>query len=310
MEQSHNAWHPAFVEVIQVELEDYKDSLEFISEYQLTTEPLKIDCVVIKKKKDVVIKKNIAAIFREVNLLEYKSPEFPAEPKGRGSPPDDYVSVEDFYKVYAYGCLYIYHKKVPVTSLTLTFIESHYPRELLAHLSDVRGFKVEESAPGIYNVMGDILPIQVIDSRKLPIDENLWLKGLDNRLKPLEAFKIMKEVDRQDKVDQLRAYLNVVAQSNYNAIEEAIKMNSEAKSLEDVLERTGVVARWEAKWEAKNEIKYEEKAEEKAEKKAEERVLTVAKNLFNLGLSFEAVVSATMLDPEKVKAIFPDKKGL
>ena len=296
MEQSHNAWHPAFIEVIQVELEDYKDSLEFISEYQLTTEPLKIDCVVIKKTKDVEIKKNIAVIFREVNLLEYKSPE-------------DYVSVEDFYKVYAYAYLYIYLKKVPVTSLTLTFIESHYPRELLTHLSNVRKYSVAETSSGIYNITGDIIPIQIIDSRLLPANENLWLKGLNNRLKPLEAFKIMKEVDRQDKVDQLRAYTYVIAKANYLAIEEAIKMSSEAKSLEDVLERTGVVARWEAKWEARNEAKYEALNEALNEEKTknEEQMLAVAKNLFNLGLPFEAVVSATMLDPEKVKAIFPDK---
>ena len=85
-------WHPAFIEAIKLELEEYKDVLEFRSEYQLTAEPLRIDCVIIKKPKDAVIKKNIAEIFRETNLLEYKSP-------------DDYVSVADFYKVYSYACL-------------------------------------------------------------------------------------------------------------------------------------------------------------------------------------------------------------
>jgi hypothetical protein len=57
------AWHPAFVEALQMELQAYRDVLEFKIEHQLTAEPLKIDCVVIKKAKNVVIKKNIAAIF-------------------------------------------------------------------------------------------------------------------------------------------------------------------------------------------------------------------------------------------------------
>ena len=35
---------------------------------------------------------------------------------------------------------------------------------------------VDERSSGIYTVEGDILPIQIIDSRQLSADENLWLK--------------------------------------------------------------------------------------------------------------------------------------
>ncbi|GHV20892.1 hypothetical protein FACS189494_05490 [Spirochaetia bacterium] len=49
------AWHPAFIEAIQLELEQYKDILEFNPEHQLTSEPLKIDVLIIKKPPDVVI---------------------------------------------------------------------------------------------------------------------------------------------------------------------------------------------------------------------------------------------------------------
>ena len=53
-----------------MELDEYRDSLEFFPEYQLSSEPLRIDCVIIKKIRDVQIKKNIAAIFREINIRE------------------------------------------------------------------------------------------------------------------------------------------------------------------------------------------------------------------------------------------------
>jgi hypothetical protein len=92
-ESTRISWHTAFVEALQMKLEAYRDALEFHSEYQLTSELLKIDCVVIKKEKNLVIKKNIATIFKEWNIIEYKSL-------------DDYVSVNDFYKVYGYACLY------------------------------------------------------------------------------------------------------------------------------------------------------------------------------------------------------------
>jgi hypothetical protein len=60
-----NPWHYAFYEALQMELLDYHDVLEFEVEHHLTEEPLRIDCVVVKKTKDVEIKKNIAAIFRD-----------------------------------------------------------------------------------------------------------------------------------------------------------------------------------------------------------------------------------------------------
>jgi hypothetical protein len=41
------AWHPAFVEALQMELEAYQDALEFDPEHPLTSEPLEIDCVVM-----------------------------------------------------------------------------------------------------------------------------------------------------------------------------------------------------------------------------------------------------------------------
>ena len=273
---THIAWHPAFVGAIQLELEAYRDDLEFHPEYQLTTEPLKIDCVVIKKAKDVVITKNIAAMFRDVNLLEYKSPE-------------DYVSIADFYKVYGYACLYASLEKVTITNLTLTFVESHYPRELLAHLKDVRGYTVEETSPGIYTVRGDILPIQIIDNRQLPMDENLWLKCLSNRLDPLMVIRVGEEAQPKVKDARIQAYMDVIAKANFHAIEEAINMSSPAKSLDEVFERTGLAARWEAKYLAMGE---------------ERKAVEVAKDLIALGLPFENIVSVSKLAPEKVEELY------
>ena len=137
MKHPNIQWHSAFVEAIQLELEPYRNSLEFHTEYQLTTGPQKIDCLIIKKVRDEIIRKNIASIFREVNILEYKSP-------------DKSVSVAEFYKVYGYACQYVYLEKVSITSLTISFIVSRCPERLFKHLREVRGYKVEENNPGIY----------------------------------------------------------------------------------------------------------------------------------------------------------------
>jgi hypothetical protein len=266
-------WHPAFFEAIQMDLAEYRDSLEFLPEYQLSSEPQRIDCVIIKKVKDVEIKHGIAAIFRDVNIVEYKSP-------------GDYVSTADFYKVYGYACQYVSIEKVPITSLTVSFVASRYPRELFTHLRKVRGYAIEETASGIYTVRGDILPLQLIDNRRLSSDENLWLRSLSDRLDVAEIARIGEEAARQDKEARIQAFLEIMVKANYLLLEEAAKMSDMPKSLRDVLIKTGWVAKWR-----------------------ESEALEIAQNMVNEGYPFETVVSLTKLDPEKAKALYQNPAG-
>ena len=264
---SHIAWHPAFVAAIKLELEDYRNYIEIHPEFQLTSEPLRIDCLIVKKKKNVVIKKNIAAIFREVNLLEYKSPK-------------DNLSVNDFYKVYAYACLYASFERKPITDLTISFVESCHPRELLRHLREIRKYRVEKISPGIYNIKGDIVPIQVIDSSKLSAEENLWLRDMGYKLDVSEANRLLREINKR-KASEVIVYLDAIARANSKAIKEVMNMSNKVKSFEDILIETGYAARWE-----------------------ERKALDIAKNMINSGIPFKTIVSLTNLAPKKVKALY------
>ena len=78
-------WHPAFQAALQIELSQSKDFLQFEREYNLTEKPLQIDTLIIKKDPGCQIEKSIGRIFRQYNIVEYKSPE-------------DYISVNDFLK--------------------------------------------------------------------------------------------------------------------------------------------------------------------------------------------------------------------
>jgi len=62
-------------------------------------------------------------------------------------------------------------------------------------------------------------------------------------------------------------------------------MSDTSITLEQVFEEVG----WASKWEARGE---------------EFMALKIAKNMINQGYSFEAVVSTTQLDPEKVKTLY------
>ncbi|GHV89386.1 hypothetical protein AGMMS50267_17460 [Spirochaetia bacterium] len=117
-------WHSAFYDAIRLELEDYLDILSFEFEHQLNTDPLIIDALILKKKKQVVIEKNIAAIFRTTNIVEFKSPEA-------------YLSISDFHKAIAYTHLYCAtEKSAGLTDITLTFVLTRNPREVLRHIGN------------------------------------------------------------------------------------------------------------------------------------------------------------------------------
>jgi predicted transposase YdaD len=60
-------------------------------------------------------------------------------------------------------------------------------------------------------------------------------------------------------------------------------------TIEQVIENTGLGAKWEARGKAEGE---------------ERKAFSIAQNMVNMGLPFETVVSATQLEPEKVKALY------
>jgi hypothetical protein len=267
--ESRIAWHPAFVQAFQLELEQYRDILEFIPEFQLTSEPLRIDLAIIKKLKNVAIKKNIAAIFRSENLLEYKSP-------------DDHVSINDFYKVYGYACLYASLNAIPITEITISFVESRKPAKLLRHLQEIRGYTTEEQSPGIYRIGGDIIPIQIIDNRKLSAAENLWLKGLSKDLEIGPAMAILKAGSEKLKEMSLDAYMQVILNANAGIFLEVGKMENGSLAFDDVLVKLGLPARWK---------------EEGREEGREE----IARNALAKGLSVDTIGEITGLDIETIK---------
>ena len=86
-------WHPAFYADIQIELENEAEKFIFENEHQLGTKPFGIDVLIVKKRIEESVQKNIGRIFRKYNIIEYKSP-------------PDYLSIDDYYKVYGYTCFY------------------------------------------------------------------------------------------------------------------------------------------------------------------------------------------------------------
>jgi hypothetical protein len=201
------------------------------------TEPLRIDVLIIKNTADIVIKKNIAAIFRRVNIIEYKRP-------------GDTFSRDDFSKTQAYCGLYSYLNKTPLPDITLSLVVNRYPRTLVQHLRSLYQWEVVEWETGIYRVSGGgmAFPIQIIESGKLPAGENLWLGSLRSGLTAESLHKLLRESARRgDTVagELLETYIQMILRANTKILEEVMAMR-DAK-LDAVLERSGITAKWEAR---------------------------------------------------------------
>ena len=209
-------WHSGFSAALRVELEDELDELCIEDEHMLSKKPMQIDVLVVKKKGEQPIRKNIGRIFRKHNIIEYKSPE-------------DYLSINDFYKVYGYTCFYQSETKrvkdFPPEELTMSFICIHYPQKLLEHLKKFKGIEVEKQEAGLYYLLGDSFPIQLVIVKELSKEENYWLQNLRCNLKTGE--EIQEVVRRYEQVKHKAYYsdvMNLIVRANQKQMEEEKNM--------------------------------------------------------------------------------------
>ena len=176
-------WHPAFDAALQIEFGDEAKYLEFDPEHLISKKPMQID-VLVKNEKHVKLRKNIGRIFRQYNIIEYKSSE-------------DDLDIDDFYKTYAYACLYKSDTEtvdmIPADELTITFVCYHYPRNMLRKLEQDRKMAVQQQDSGIYYLIGDAIPIQLVIVPKLSKEHNYWLNNLRNDLKAGSEIKKITE---------------------------------------------------------------------------------------------------------------------
>lgn len=208
-------WHPAFDAALQIELGEETKYLEFDSEHLLSKKPMQID-VLVKNERHVKIQKNIGRIFRQYNVVEYKSPE-------------DDLNIDDFYKVYAYACIYKADTEtvdfIPAAELTITFVCYHYPRTMLQKLQRDRQITVENMESGIYYLMGDAIPMQLIIVPRLSKTNNYWLNNLRNDLKSGGEIRNFIEKYGENKNSKLyQALADTIMRANWQELKEERKM--------------------------------------------------------------------------------------
>lgn len=213
-------WHPGFCAALQIELQEESGNLEFYPEYELSKKPMRIDTLIVKKMTDSPVRKNIGRIFRKHNLIEYKSP-------------GDYLSINDFYKVYGYACFYQSDTEkvgeIQLEEITITFVCNHYPREMLRILKKERKIAVRKIENGIYWLENEFLPIQIILNHELSSDENRWLNSLRTDIRAdQETDRLIRDYKAHKDSKLYQAVMDLVVRANQKAMKEARDMLCDA----------------------------------------------------------------------------------
>lgn len=216
-------WHPAFYAGLQIDFADEAKYLKFENEHMLGSKPMQIDVLIIKKESGRQIQKNIGRIFCTHDIVEYKSPE-------------DSLTVDDFYKVLGYACFYKSDTEkvdeIKAGDITVSFVGSRYPREMLRHLKEERHYQVEQCSAGVYYLYGAMFPVQVIVTKQLPEEENLWLRNLTNDLeRDDKAWKLLRVYEKHQTEVLYQSVMNVIVRAN----EERFKVSGMCEALEELM---------------------------------------------------------------------------
>lgn len=217
-------WHPAMYAGIQVEFEEEAGQLQFENEHQLGTKPLAVDILIIKKDDSFSIKKNIGQIFRRYNIIEYKSP-------------GDYLSIDDFYKVYAYACLYKCEarviKRIKKNEITITFVCHGYPRKLVKYLMRRRGYSIVRKEKGIWQIQGDEFAMQMVVTSRLSKEENPWLFHLNNPVSDSRtAEELIRSYEEKKRNPLYASVMDFIVHMNEERFKEAKEM---CRALEELM---------------------------------------------------------------------------
>ena len=205
---AHIDWHSGFSGGFHLILREYKDDLSIEREHYITKEPTRMDHLIIKKDKNVIVDNSIGRAFRGHNIIEYKNP-------------NSALNIDVVWKAIGYAGLYKGYGEtvnaIPAKELTITILRSRKPVKLFKGLKS-DGYMVKSTAPGVYLLSGFIdMPIQVIVMKELAdeVFRPLRIMVPDADEGEIRAF-IMEAITFSTPEDQnnASAVLNVSSEAN------------------------------------------------------------------------------------------------
>jgi predicted aspartyl protease len=292
-------WHAAFFDIIRLELEEFGSSLDFLYEYQVGIDPKKID-IVVKRRDDIAVTKNIGAILNKYSIIEYKSYNIT-------------LSLSEYNKAHGRLRFYAAEKKIFSVDLSLIFFSYNYPAKLFSELQ-LEGKEICEINNGIYSIKGEGYDTYVVVTKHLSEEDNYWLVNIHKELSATEIDQLITEIEKRKLLSIDNSLLELIILNNKKTFQELIMR----ESLKTLLEQYGFVHQdkinkiiddkerilKEKDVEFERILKENERRilrEKDAEKDAEKE--EIARNLTLLGIDYKKIADVTGLTVNKVKRL-------
>ena len=114
---------------------------------------------------------------------------------------------------------------ISTDEVTITFVSFRYPDKMLKLLKQDRGLEIKKVDKGIYYILGDSFPMQLIVTKKLSPDNNFWLSCLTNDLKGHSIIDKISSEYRKHRRDELyKSVMNIIVRANKEQFEEEKSM--------------------------------------------------------------------------------------
>ena len=203
-----NDWHSWMDALLHIVLHRYPVRIE--REFVLGNQPPRADFLVLMENEVVDLGLRIFSIFREHNIIEFKSP-------------DDELSESVLWKCVGYAGFYISVKEVSASKVTLTLIRGAKPVRLFRELGNCI---VRDNASGIYRVKNwrVDLPIQIIVTKELAGPEYAGFRAISKSPRLQDITQMFRNNEREtdpNLVDYYRAFWTVSARLTGDILEEA-----------------------------------------------------------------------------------------
>jgi hypothetical protein len=129
--------------------------------------------------------------------------------------------------------------------------------------------------------------MQIIERRKLPPGEAVWLGSLGGDLSAEVIKAVLEEAGKVPRGAPIGAYLYMVLMANALKTREVLKM-SDIATLEEIFEGLPITEYWEARGKARAEAA---------------KAVEIASNLKKIGLPLEQIVEATGLTERQISSL-------